>query len=111
MDIILQHSEGGVDSALLYAKTISKYMKDLIGYVEKRLSLGVYISLEPSSFYLCQSFSNKFKCFFLCPSRDGVLQEPSETVSVLQTQHHTSKHVLFLQSMKAGQYINILSRS
>lgn len=39
-DVILQRSEGGVDSALLYAKTISKYMKDLISYVEKRISLG-----------------------------------------------------------------------
>ena len=37
---VLQRSEGGVDSALLYAKTISKYMKDLITYVEKRTSLG-----------------------------------------------------------------------
>lgn len=38
--MILQHSEGGVDSALLYAKTIAKYMKDLMSYVEKRTSLG-----------------------------------------------------------------------
>ena len=40
MDVVLQRSEGGVDSALLYAKTISKYMKDLMSYVEKRMSLG-----------------------------------------------------------------------
>lgn len=40
VDIILQRSEGGVDSALTYAKTISKYIKDLIGYVEKKLALG-----------------------------------------------------------------------
>lgn len=39
VDVILQRSEGGVDSALLYAKTISKYMKDLISYVEKRTTL------------------------------------------------------------------------
>uniref|UniRef100_H3D6N1 Rho GTPase activating protein 45 n=1 Tax=Tetraodon nigroviridis TaxID=99883 RepID=H3D6N1_TETNG len=38
-DIILQRSEGGVDSSLLYAKTISKYIKDLVSYVEKRTSL------------------------------------------------------------------------
>uniref|UniRef100_A0A667YY64 Rho GTPase activating protein 45 n=1 Tax=Myripristis murdjan TaxID=586833 RepID=A0A667YY64_9TELE len=44
VDIILQHSEGGVDSALLYAKTISKYMKDLISYVEKRTSLEMEFS-------------------------------------------------------------------
>uniref|UniRef100_A0A3Q3VK56 Uncharacterized protein n=1 Tax=Mola mola TaxID=94237 RepID=A0A3Q3VK56_MOLML len=39
VDVILQHSEGGVDSALLYAKTIAKYIKDLMSYVEKRTSL------------------------------------------------------------------------
>ncbi|KAM7388469.1 hypothetical protein PAMP_024641 [Pampus punctatissimus] len=44
VDVILQHSEGGVDSALLYAKTISKYMKDLISYVEKRTSLETEFS-------------------------------------------------------------------
>lgn len=41
-DIILQRSEGGVDSSLLYAKTISRYIKDLMSYVEKRTSLGKY---------------------------------------------------------------------
>ncbi|TMS20377.1 Rho GTPase-activating protein 45 [Larimichthys crocea] len=44
VDVILQHSEGGVDSALLYAKTISKYMKDLMSYVEKRTSLETEFS-------------------------------------------------------------------
>ncbi|KAM9832586.1 rho GTPase-activating protein 45 [Neosynchiropus ocellatus] len=44
VDMILQRSEGGVDSALLYAKTISKYMKDLISYVEKRTSLEMEFS-------------------------------------------------------------------
>ncbi|KAK5601934.1 hypothetical protein CRENBAI_018884 [Crenichthys baileyi] len=44
VDVILQRSEGGVDSALLYAKTISKYMKDLITYVEKRTSLETEFS-------------------------------------------------------------------
>ncbi|GAA6222332.1 minor histocompatibility protein HA-1 isoform X2 [Lates japonicus] len=44
VDLILQRSEGGVDSALLYAKTISKYMKDLINYVEKRTSLETEFS-------------------------------------------------------------------
>ncbi|XP_072516006.1 rho GTPase-activating protein 45 isoform X2 [Salminus brasiliensis] len=44
VDILLQRSEGGVDSALTYAKTISKYMKDLIGYIEKRISLEVEFS-------------------------------------------------------------------
>ncbi|XP_073700065.1 rho GTPase-activating protein 45 isoform X2 [Garra rufa] len=44
VDIILQRSEGGVDSALTYAKTISKYMKDLISYVERKLALELEFS-------------------------------------------------------------------
>ncbi|KAI4881708.1 hypothetical protein NFI96_031359 [Prochilodus magdalenae] len=39
VDILLQHSEGGVDCALSYAKTIAKYMKDIISYVDKRIAL------------------------------------------------------------------------
>ncbi|GAA6097748.1 rho GTPase-activating protein 45 [Tachysurus ichikawai] len=39
VDILLQHSEGGVDSALSYAKAIAKYMKDIISYVDKRIAL------------------------------------------------------------------------
>ncbi|XP_057190405.1 rho GTPase-activating protein 45 isoform X2 [Triplophysa rosa] len=39
VDILLQRSEGGVDSALNYAKSIAKYMKDIIGYVDKRITL------------------------------------------------------------------------
>ncbi|XP_067824434.1 rho GTPase-activating protein 45-like isoform X2 [Heptranchias perlo] len=39
VDIILQRSEGGVEAALQYAKTVSKYMKDLINYLDKRTAL------------------------------------------------------------------------
>ncbi|XP_078525964.1 rho GTPase-activating protein 45 isoform X2 [Lissotriton helveticus] len=39
VDIMLQRSEGGVDAALHYSKSISKYMKDLIYYLEKRTTL------------------------------------------------------------------------
>uniref|UniRef100_A0A8C5IR08 Rho GTPase activating protein 45 n=1 Tax=Junco hyemalis TaxID=40217 RepID=A0A8C5IR08_JUNHY len=41
VDVMLQRCEGGVDAALQYAKTISKYMKDLMGYMEKRNALEV----------------------------------------------------------------------
>lgn len=37
---MLQRCEGGMDAALQYAKTISKYMKDLSGYMEKKTTLG-----------------------------------------------------------------------
>uniref|UniRef100_A0A7N8WYY9 Rho GTPase activating protein 45b n=1 Tax=Mastacembelus armatus TaxID=205130 RepID=A0A7N8WYY9_9TELE len=46
VDVILQHSEGGVDSALLYAKTISKYMKDLITYPHMPLFSIYSLALE-----------------------------------------------------------------
>lgn len=49
VDIILQHSEGGVESALTYAKSISKYMKDVINYVEKRIGLGGCVSMALGS--------------------------------------------------------------
>uniref|UniRef100_A0ACB8F2U9 Uncharacterized protein n=1 Tax=Sphaerodactylus townsendi TaxID=933632 RepID=A0ACB8F2U9_9SAUR len=39
VDILLQKSEGGVDTALQYAKNISTYMKNLIAYLEKRTTL------------------------------------------------------------------------
>uniref|UniRef100_A0A674IMT6 Rho GTPase activating protein 45 n=1 Tax=Terrapene triunguis TaxID=2587831 RepID=A0A674IMT6_9SAUR len=39
VDIMLQRCEGGVEAALQYAKNISKYMKDLFYYLEKRTTL------------------------------------------------------------------------
>ncbi|XP_006764856.1 PREDICTED: minor histocompatibility protein HA-1 isoform X2 [Myotis davidii] len=39
VDMLLQRCEGGVDVALHYAKNMAKYMKDLIGYLEKRTAL------------------------------------------------------------------------
>ncbi|XP_062967505.1 rho GTPase-activating protein 45 isoform X1 [Cynocephalus volans] len=39
VDKLLQRCEGGVDAALQYAKNMAKYMKDLIGYLEKRTTL------------------------------------------------------------------------
>ncbi|XP_074834703.1 rho GTPase-activating protein 45 [Carettochelys insculpta] len=39
VDIMLQRCEGGVEAALHYAKNISKYMKDLFCYLEKRTIL------------------------------------------------------------------------
>ncbi|XP_060778680.1 rho GTPase-activating protein 29 isoform X2 [Neoarius graeffei] len=41
LDDVLQRSESGVESALLYAKAWSKYTKELLNWVEKRLSMDV----------------------------------------------------------------------
>lgn len=40
MDRTLQQQDSGVESALLYAKAWSKYTKELLAWVEKRLSIG-----------------------------------------------------------------------
>ncbi|XP_054835771.1 rho GTPase-activating protein 45 isoform X2 [Eublepharis macularius] len=41
VDILLQKTEGGVEVALQYAKNISKYMKNLIAYLDKRTTLEI----------------------------------------------------------------------
>ncbi|KAL1006681.1 hypothetical protein UPYG_G00075320 [Umbra pygmaea] len=41
VDVTLQRREGGVESALLYAKAWSKYTKELLAWVDKRLTLDI----------------------------------------------------------------------
>ncbi|XP_068566173.1 rho GTPase-activating protein 29 isoform X2 [Cebidichthys violaceus] len=41
VDGTLQRQDGGVESALLYAKAWSKYTKELLAWVEKRLSMDI----------------------------------------------------------------------
>lgn len=40
VDRTLQRQDSGVESALLYAKAWSKYTKELLAWVDKRLSMG-----------------------------------------------------------------------
>ncbi len=40
LDGALLHSDSGVESALLYAKAWSKYTKELLAWVDKRLNMG-----------------------------------------------------------------------
>ncbi|MEQ2170666.1 hypothetical protein GOODEAATRI_002670, partial [Goodea atripinnis] len=40
VDRTLQRQDSGVESVLLYAKAWSKYTKELLAWVEKRLSVG-----------------------------------------------------------------------
>lgn len=40
VDKTLQRQDSGVESALLYAKAWSKYTKELLAWVEKRLNMG-----------------------------------------------------------------------
>ncbi|XP_042184855.1 rho GTPase-activating protein 45 isoform X5 [Oncorhynchus tshawytscha] len=53
VDLLLQCSEGGVDSALSYAKAVSRYLKDIISYVEKRTALEMEFAKGLQR--LCQS--------------------------------------------------------
>lgn len=60
VDLTLLKNDSGVESALLYAKAWSKYIKDLLAWMEKRLALGEalrlssfhWISYQRSSHYI-----------------------------------------------------------
>ncbi|XP_015237727.1 PREDICTED: rho GTPase-activating protein 29-like isoform X1 [Cyprinodon variegatus] len=41
LDLTLQKNDSGVESALLYAKALSKYIKDLMGCMEKRFAMDI----------------------------------------------------------------------
>uniref|UniRef100_A0A4W5JPW4 Rho GTPase activating protein 45 n=1 Tax=Hucho hucho TaxID=62062 RepID=A0A4W5JPW4_9TELE len=53
VDLLLHCSEGGLDSALSYAKAVSRYLKDVISYVEKRTALEMEFAKGLQR--LCQS--------------------------------------------------------
>lgn len=40
VDLTLLKNDSGVESALLYAKAWSRYLKDLLAWMEKRLAMG-----------------------------------------------------------------------
>lgn len=40
VDLTLLNNDSGVESALLYAKAWSRYIKDLLAWMEKRLAMG-----------------------------------------------------------------------
>ncbi|XP_026783493.3 rho GTPase-activating protein 45 isoform X1 [Pangasianodon hypophthalmus] len=99
VDILLQRSEGGVDSALTYAKTISKYMKDLIGYVEKRLSFEVEFSKGLQRLYqTCrQTITQPHMPFFSIYSL--ALEQDLEQSSVIQQAANTLHCQTFIQPL------------
>lgn len=45
VDLTLLKNDSGVESALLYTKALSKYIKDLVAWMEKRLTMGEALRL------------------------------------------------------------------
>ncbi|XP_060735959.1 rho GTPase-activating protein 45 isoform X2 [Tachysurus vachellii] len=99
VDILLQRSEGGVDSALTYAKSISKYMKDLIGYVEKRISFEVEFSKGLQRVYqTCkQTITQPHMPFFSIYSL--ALEQDLEQSSAIQQAANTLYSQTFIQPL------------
>uniref|UniRef100_A0A8C2X265 Rho GTPase activating protein 45 n=1 Tax=Cyclopterus lumpus TaxID=8103 RepID=A0A8C2X265_CYCLU len=103
VDVILQNSEGGVDSALLYAKTISKYMKDLMSYVEKRTSLETEFSKGLQRLYQSCKHSIThpqmplFSIYSLALEQD---QEQSVGLQQANTTLHTQTYIQPLMQRK-----------
>lgn len=48
IDSVLLRNDNGIESALSYAKAWSKYTKDIVAWVEKKLNLGEWFFLAPN---------------------------------------------------------------
>lgn len=72
VDLLLLKNDSGVESALLYAKAWSKYTKDVLAWVEKRLSLGqsiikawsylVWVSRVDLWCFMCSLYFTDMEC-------------------------------------------------
>ncbi|KAL4658903.1 minor histocompatibility protein HA-1-like [Arapaima gigas] len=86
VDIILQRSEGGVDSALTYAKSISKYMKDVIGYIEKRIAVEMEFARSLQKLYQsCKPSFEQTHMPFLSIYTMALEQDLEQSMGVLQS--------------------------
>uniref|UniRef100_A0A3Q2YGW7 Rho GTPase activating protein 45 n=1 Tax=Hippocampus comes TaxID=109280 RepID=A0A3Q2YGW7_HIPCM len=102
-DVILQRSEGGVDSALQYAKTIAKYMKDLISYVEKRTSLEMEFSKGLQRLYQSCKHSITHPHMPLFSIYSLALEQDQEQSVGLQQASATLHNQTFIQSMRSSE--------
>ncbi|XP_008937510.1 PREDICTED: minor histocompatibility protein HA-1, partial [Merops nubicus] len=99
-DVTLQRCEGGVDVALQYAKNISKYMKDLIGYLEKRTTLEMEFAkgLQKMANSCKQTISQETNMPFLSIYLLALEQDMEHGTSVLQAAT-TLQNQTFLQPL------------
>ncbi|XP_014738428.1 PREDICTED: minor histocompatibility protein HA-1 [Sturnus vulgaris] len=100
VDVMLQRCEGGVDAALQYAKNISKYMKDLIGYMEKRTTLEMEFAkgLQKMANSCKQTISQETNMPFLSIYLLALEQDMEHGTSVLQAAN-TLQQQTFLQPL------------
>ncbi|TRZ16199.1 hypothetical protein HGM15179_010878 [Zosterops borbonicus] len=86
VDVMLQRCEGGMDAALQYAKTISKYMKDLSGYMEKKTTLEADFAkmLQKMANSCKQTISQETNMPFLSIYLLALEQDMDHSSSVLQ---------------------------
>ncbi|XP_039551635.1 rho GTPase-activating protein 45 isoform X2 [Passer montanus] len=86
VDVMLQRCEGGVDAALQYAKTMSKYMKDLVGYVDKRTTLETEFAkgLQKTANVYKQIISQETSMPFLSIYLLALEQDMEHGISVVQ---------------------------
>ncbi|XP_062366237.1 rho GTPase-activating protein 45 isoform X2 [Cinclus cinclus] len=100
VDVMLQRCEGGVDAALQYAKTISKYMKDLIGYLDKRTTLEMEFAktLQKIANSCKQTISQETNVPFLSIYLLALEQDVEYGTSVVQAAN-TLQHQTFLMPL------------
>ncbi|XP_025894552.1 rho GTPase-activating protein 45 [Nothoprocta perdicaria] len=100
VDVLLQRCEGGVDAALQYAKNISKYMKDLIGYLEKRTTLEMEFAkgLQKMANSCKQTITQETSMPFLSIYLLALEQDMEYGTAVLQAAN-TLQHQTFLQPL------------
>ncbi|XP_057263419.1 rho GTPase-activating protein 45 isoform X2 [Pezoporus wallicus] len=100
VDVLLQRCEGGVDAALQYAKNISKYMKDLMGYLEKRTTLEMEFAkgFQKMANSCKQTFSQEANMPFLSIYLLSLEQDTEHAASVLQAAS-TLQQQTFLQPL------------